>query len=133
MDYKEKIPMVVYDNRCYLCAKFAKIIDYFSRGRISIIGHYSRLGQITREEILDDSALEMFWFVDEKCAFGGRAALFPLLKAMITQKRRQATPIDVECTCDYDCKTGKDILIRTASLLSNSKTIKINPKDHKSK
>ena len=46
-----------------------------------MVGHYSNFGKKIREEILDDSALEMFWFIDENTASGGRAALLPLIKS----------------------------------------------------
>ena len=54
-----------------------------------MVGHYSDFGEKIREEILDDSALEMFWFIDEKIASGGRAALFPLIKAIFSTKSRK--------------------------------------------
>ena len=126
MSYKENIPLVVYDNQCYLCVKFAKIIHFFARGKITMVGHYSNLGQSIREKILDDSALEMFWFIDEKNAFGGRAALLPLLNAIFTSKRKKSNSLIVDDECEQDCKSAKAVFIRSASLLSNSKTIKIS-------
>ena len=33
-----------------------------------MIGHYSDFGTKIRNEILDESALEMFWFIDKKRA-----------------------------------------------------------------
>ena len=126
MDYKEKIPLIVYDNQCYLCVKFAKIIHFFARGKITMIGHYSSLGQNIRDEILDNSALEMFWFINEKNAFGGRAALLPLLNAIFTSKRKKSISIIVDDKCEQDCKSAKAVFIRSASLFSNSKTIKIS-------
>ena len=36
-----------------------------------------------RDEILDESALEMFWFIDSNTAYGGRAALGPLFSAIL--------------------------------------------------
>ena len=59
--------------------KFAKIVNLFARGKIMMIGHYSDMGVKIRNEILDDFALEMFWFIDNKRASGGRAAIIPLI------------------------------------------------------
>ncbi len=54
-----------------------------------MIGHYSDFGIKIRNEILDESALEMFWFIDEKRASGGRAALFPLIKSIFSTKTKK--------------------------------------------
>ncbi len=123
MDLKEHIPIVVYDDECYLCTKFAKMVNFLSRGNITIIGHYSNQGESIRNEILDDSALEMFWLIDEKTAYGGRAALFPLIRAIITSKKKKSSDIKFENNCKQECKTVKSVFIRSASLLSNSKKI----------
>ncbi len=64
MEIKENVPIVVFDNQCYLCVKFAKFVDFFARGKIAMVGHYSDFGIKIRNEILDESALDMFWFID---------------------------------------------------------------------
>ena len=119
------IPIVMYDDQCYLCIKFAKIVNWLGQGKLTIIGHYSELGRKLRKEILDSSALEMFWFVDGKTAFGGRAALIPLLKAIIFEKKKRIDDISINENCETECKNVKAVFLRSASLLSNSKIIKI--------
>ena len=79
MEIKEVIPIVVYDNQCYSCVKFAKFVDFITRNKITMVGHYSDFGIKIRNEILDESALDMFWFIGKTRAYGGRAALFPLM------------------------------------------------------
>ena len=64
----------------------------------------------------------MFWLIDNKTAFGGRAALLPLIKAIITVKKKKINKIKVEESCE-DCKTVKSVFIRSVSLFSNSKKI----------
>ena len=125
MEIKENIPIVVYDDQCYLCTKFAKMVNFLSRGNLTIIGHYSNEGEEIRNQILDDSALEMFWIIDEKTAFGGRAALIPLIRAIITSKKKKSNNIKLESNCKQECKTVKSVFIRSASLLSNSKKIEL--------
>lgn len=122
VDIKEKLPTVVYDNQCYLCVKFAKMIEFLSRGNLTIIGHYSDSG-IKLRKMLGESALEMFWLIDKKTAYGGRAALLPLLRAIITTKQVRSNKIKVDVQCKQDCKTVKAVFIRSASLFSNSKKI----------
>ena len=124
MELEEIVPLVIYDNQCYLCIKFAKIVNFLARGRLRIVGHYSELGKKLRETILDSSALEMFWFIDGKTAYGGRAGLLPLLSAIIHSKVN-AGELSVQESCDLECKSSKAVFLRSASILSNSKKIKI--------
>lgn len=124
MELREMVPLVIYDNHCYLCVKFAKVVNFLARGRLRIVGHYTQLGQKLRESILDSSALEMFWFVDGKIAYGGRAGLLPLMSAIIRAKKSSGE-LDIQESCDLDCKTTKAVFFRSASLLTNSKKIMI--------
>jgi len=123
VNIKEKVPIIVYDNQCYLCVKFAKMIEFLTRGNLTMIGHYSEFGLKLRQTMLGESALEMFWLIDEKTAYGGRAALLPLLRAIITTNGRNSNKIKVDVKCEQECKTVKAVFIRSASLFSNSKKI----------
>jgi predicted DCC family thiol-disulfide oxidoreductase YuxK len=123
MEILEYAPIVVYDNECYLCVKFAKLVNFFSRGKMNLVGHYSELGKSIRREILDESALEMFWLIGKKRAYGGRAALLPLIKSIFSLKEKSALPIQIDENCNQDCKTVKAVFVRSSSLLSNSKII----------
>ena len=123
MEIKENVPIVVFDNQCYLCMKFAKFVDFFARGKITMIGHYSVFGAKIRNEILDESALDMFWFIDKKRAYGGRAALFPLIKSIFSKKIKNVSTMRVDENCQQECKTVKAVFVRSSSLLTNSKKI----------
>ncbi len=123
MEIKENVPIVVFDNQCYLCVKFAKFVDFFSRGKITMVGHYSDFGTKIRNEILDESALDMFWFIDKKRAYGGRAALFPLVKSIFSKKTKKSSTTRVDENCQQNCKTVKAVFLRSSSLLTNSKKI----------
>ncbi len=123
MEIKENVPIVVFDNQCYLCVKFAKFVDFFSRGKMTMVGHYSDFGEKIRNEILDESALDMFWFIDKKRAYGGRAALFPLLKSIFSKKTKNSSTFMVDENCQQDCKTVKAVFLRSSSLFTNSKKI----------
>ena len=125
MEIQKNIPIVVYDDQCYLCTKFAKFVNSLSRGKLTIIGHYSKQGLEIRNQILDDSALKMFWFIDENAAYGGRAALIPLFLAMLNGKRKPSIGIKFEDACTQECKTIKSVFFRSASLISNSKKIEL--------
>ncbi|MBI2006737.1 MAG: hypothetical protein HYS75_05725 [Nitrosopumilales archaeon] len=122
MDLEKLVPLVLYDNRCYLCIKFAKMINFLAKGRLLLVGHYTDLGKKLRDEVLDSSALSMFWFIDKKTAYGGRAALLPLFCAIISAKGNSES-ISVQESCDIGCKDTKAVFLRSASLVSNSKKI----------
>lgn len=130
MGIKEAFPIVVFDNQCYLCVKFAKFVSFFARGKIKIVGHYTKAGEEIREKILDESALDMFWFIDEKTAYGGRSALQPLIKTIFSNKTRKFSADEINEQCSQDCKTIKAVFIRSSSLISNSKIIKNYDEDH---
>ena len=125
MNIKENVPIMLYDDQCYLCTKFAKIIDFLGNGKVLIIGHYSPKGKEIRNKILDDSALDMFWLIDEKTASGGRAGILPLVKAIITSKKKKFNQMSLKNNCQQECKTVKSAFIRSASLLSSSKKIEL--------
>ncbi|NJK77786.1 MAG: hypothetical protein HC944_01885 [Nanoarchaeota archaeon] len=122
MNINERLPIVVYDNQCYLCVKFAKMIEFLSKGNLIMIGHYSDSG-IKLRKALGESALEMFWLIDKKTAYGGRAALLPLFRVILTVKHVKSNKTKVDVQCEQDCKTVKAVFIRSASLFSNSKKI----------
>ena len=123
MEIKENIPIVLFDNQCYLCMKFAKIVNFFARGKITIIGHYSEFGKKIRDEILDESALDMFWFITKKRAYGGRAALLPLIKSILIEKTKKPSTVRIDEECKQGCKTVKAVFLRSTSLITNSKII----------
>ena len=83
MDLKEMAPLVIYDNECYLCVQFAKFVNFLAKGRLRFVGHYTDFGEKIRENILDSNALQMFWFIDNNTAYGGRAALSPLFSSIL--------------------------------------------------
>ncbi len=123
MEIKENLPIVVFDNQWYLCVKFAKFVDFFARGKMTMVGHYTDFGVKIRNEILDESALDMFWFIDKKSAYGGRAALLPLVKSIFSKKTKNSSTMSVDENCQQDCKTVKAVFLRSSSLLTNSKKI----------
>ncbi len=123
MEIKENVPIVLFDNQCYLCMKFAKMVNFFARDKITIVGHYSEFGEEIRKSILDESALDMFWFINQKRAYGGRAALLPLLKSILSEKTKKTSMYQIDDSCEQDCKTVKAVFVRSVSLITNSKII----------
>lgn len=123
MDIRRLSPLIIYDNRCYLCTIFARIAYRISGRRLSMAGHYSELGMDTRR-ILGPDALEMFWLVLDDTAYGGRAALLPLLKTMILGRGTPVQP-DPPADAPAGCKNARAVFLRSASLISHSRRIRI--------
>ena len=126
MDLKEMTPLVIYDNRCYICVQFAKFVNFLAKGRLHFVGHYTDFGKQIREGVLGSNALEMFWFIDTNTAYGGRAALGPLFSAIFNVSKKKIKNKIVENSCELDCKNPSAVFFRSASLLTNSKKIRIS-------
>jgi len=126
MDLKEMTPLVIYDNECYLCVQFAKFVNFLAKGRLRFVGHYTDFGKKIRENTLDSNALEMFWFIDSNTAYGGRAALGPLFSSILNSTGKNIQKNIVQDPCELGCKSPKAGFFRSASLLTNSKKIKIS-------
>tara|TARA_B110001454_G_scaffold55492_1_gene54249 strand:- start:80 stop:469 length:390 start_codon:yes stop_codon:yes gene_type:complete len=126
MDLKEMTPLVIYDNKCYICIQFAKFVNFLTKGRLHFVGHYTDFGKQIREGALDSNALEMFWFIDTSIAYGGRAALRPLFSAIFNVSKKKIKNKIVENSCELDCKSPSAVFFRSASLLTNSKKIRIS-------
>ena len=122
----QQLPIILFDNQCYWCEKFIKIMNFFARDKIPIVGHYSDFGIKIRNKILDESALDMFWFINKNTAYGGRAAIMPLVNTVLFRRTKNVTKIKVKDECKQNCKTVKAFFTRTSSLLRNSNTIKID-------
>jgi len=126
MKIDEFLPLMVYDDKCYVCIKFAKFVNFLARGKLRMIGHYTEFGKKIRDEILDDDALEMFWYIDKKTANGGRAAIIPLLSSIIRLNDKKSNSLTIQESCDIGCKDSLAVFFRSASLITHSKRIKIS-------
>ena len=125
MELEKITPLVIYDNECYLCVQFAKFVNFLTKGRLRLVGHYTDFGKQIRDSILDSSALEMFWFIDEKTAYGGRAAIGPLFSAILHVNGKNIRKKNIGDSRILGCKSPKAVFFRSASLLTHSKRINL--------
>jgi len=126
MEIHDSLPLMIYDNRCYVCIKFAKLMNFLAKGRLRMIGHYTEFGKKFRDELLGEDALEMFWYIDKNSASGGRAAIIPLLSAIFRIRGQEVNEIKVQDSCDIGCKDSLAVFFRSASLITHSKKIKMS-------
>ena len=126
MELHDSVPLMVYDNKCYVCIKFAKLMNFLAKGKLRMIGHYTEFGEKIRNQILEEDALEMFWYIDKKTAYGGRAAIAPLLSAILRIHGRGFNKVTIQESCDIGCKDSLAVFFRSASLITHSRKISIN-------
>ena len=101
-------------------------MNFLAKGKLRMIGHYTEFGGKIRKEILEDDALEMFWFIDEETAYGGRAAIIPLLSAILRVHGRKFNEVSIQESCDIGCKDSLAVFFRSASLITHSRKIRIS-------
>ena len=125
MDLSEKLPLMIFDDKCYVCIKFAKIVNYLTKGRLRMVGHYTEFGKLIRENFLSDDALEMFWFINKNTAYGGRAALRPLFSTIFNLDGTNSNKVSIQESCDIGCKDSLAVFFRSASLITHSRKISL--------
>ena len=101
-------------------------MNFFAKGKLRMIGHYTEFGERIRDEILEKDALEMFWFIDKETAYGGRAAIIPLLTAILKIHGRKFNEMSIQESCDIGCKDSLAVFFRSASLITHSRKIRIS-------
>ena len=80
-------PLLIFDNRCISCTNFAKLANKFSNGWVGTIGHFDSDEIINIRRMIfpvNYDPTKMFWLINKKGIYGGRKALIPLFKEIIT-------------------------------------------------
>ena len=79
-------PLLIYDDRCSSCSKFALWARRLSGGWIRLAGHYySSEASKVKKSIFPDNydPTQMFWLINENGAFGARSGLMEVFKEII--------------------------------------------------
>ena len=125
MDLSEKLPLMIFDDKFYVCIKFEIIVNYLTKGRLRMVGHYTEFGKSIRDNFLSDDALEMFWFINKNTAYGGRAALRPLFSTIFNLDGTNSNKVSIQESCDIGCKDSLAVFFRSASLITHSRKISL--------
>ena len=124
-----KRPIVIYDDLCTSCTSYAKYVDKLAKGRITMVGHYTKEGEQLKSEIFPNSykGLEMSWFVTDSHAYGGRKGLEKILKYLFLSSKEEGFEKNYfdSSKCTTDCYTVKGVMFRSCSILTMSKVIAI--------
>ncbi|HVX03074.1 MAG TPA: hypothetical protein VHA09_07965, partial [Nitrososphaera sp.] len=129
-------PLLIYDDKCYSCTKFAETASALSRGWIRTAGHYhSEEAKRAKEMIFPKGydATGMFWLVNKSGAHGARSGLPPLVREVMAGWFRGGKNNNADAfapACEYDgtsisssssssCYTPTNILKRLVGMLSH--------------
>jgi hypothetical protein len=139
-------PLLIFDDKCSSCWKFAKYVNILSQGWIQIAGHYySKVAFETKKMIFPTNydSTKMFWLIYKNTAYGGRSALFPVIKEIVRGLVKSITNKDDKLkyqtnlkdnqgyldpiTCNYkdhlQCMSTTNTLKRLINMIQNSSKI----------
>jgi hypothetical protein len=140
-------PLLIFDDKCSSCFKFAKYVNIMSQGWIKIAGHYySKIALETKKMIFPTNydSTKMFWLIYKNTAYGGRSALTPVIKEIVrglvkniidkdNKLKHQTNLKDNEeehldpITCNYkdhlQCISTTNTLKRLISMMQNSNRV----------
>ncbi|MEO9321783.1 MAG: hypothetical protein ABI361_14045 [Nitrososphaera sp.] len=129
MGGEQSYPILIYDDLCYTCTKFARIANVFIGGKALMVGHYSRQGRDIKTRLFPTGydGLDMFWFIIDGRAHGGRAGLVRLVKyALSAKKNIEGRKNDFSlASCDTECATAKGVFMRSCSILTHHNTFRV--------
>ncbi len=75
-------PVLLYDNDCGICSRFARIAETTSKRWVETVGLFTSRGAMIKSEFFSpsDRPDEMFWLLLGDTAYGGRSGLLPLVR-----------------------------------------------------
>ncbi len=143
-------PLLIYDDKCSSCAKFARTAAKLSRGWIRIAGHYYSQEAIDTKKMIFPpgyDATKMFWLINRKGAYGARLGLVQVAKEIAlgifkgtfrAQRKNNDNNNDYNKNssssngtaenCRYNdkesCMSTKNTLSRILNMMKNSDKIK---------
>ncbi len=125
-------PTLFYDNYCRLCYRYAKIIWRLGRGRIAVIGMYSRQAGWLRSLIDPKIYSSVSWFIvpGRDVIYGGRSSIIPIIKEILVGlvkggDNRFKDPAPTTCSEILPCGGIKGFIYRTIHILIKSHKVKL--------
>jgi hypothetical protein len=78
-------PVLLYDNDCGICTRFARVASSLSKGWVDTVGLFTDRGTRIKSEFFrpSDRPDEMFWLLFGDTGYGGRSGLLPLAREVI--------------------------------------------------
>jgi hypothetical protein len=123
-------PLLIYDDKCSSCRKFAKIASILSKGWIRTAGHYHSQEAIKAKKLVFPAHYDptrMFWLIKEDGAYGARSGLLPVVKEIfrgIFKVKEESNQENYIIACDYNdemsCMSVRSTIKRIVKMLQNS-------------
>ena len=86
-DLKFHFPVLIYDNYCSSCSKFAQVIYRLSKRKIEILGHFDIERSLQLKELVFHSyskdPTQMFWYIKKDKAYASRKGLYQVIIDLI--------------------------------------------------
>jgi hypothetical protein len=128
-----KRPLLIYDDKCYSCAKFAHVASTLSRGWIRTAGHhYSKQADEAKKMIFPPGydPTKMFWLVNKSGAYGARSGLPHVISEIafgMVSGHKPRVLTEAAMACEHEggkmsCSRSTNIVKRFARLLSHGAT-----------
>ena len=137
-------PLLIFDDKCSSCLKFARYVNILSHGWIQIAGHYYSTKALETKKMIfptNYDSTKMFWLIYKKTAYGARSALIPVVKEIVRGLLKSINDKDNKnhikvkgnegnldtITCNYkdrlQCMSTTSTLKRLINMMQNSSRV----------
>jgi hypothetical protein len=122
--------ILLYDNKCYYCSRFATLAAKLTANRLTLVGLYSKEGDELKASFPKGiNVYEMFWFIDGLYAYGGLYGLFKLLMVIIPNllsiNNNNNIPISIKYECKHDYYDDCRLISRIYNLITKRSKVKL--------
>jgi hypothetical protein len=78
-------PILLYDNDCGICSRFAHVAERTSKGWIDAVGLFTKRGVRIKSDFFtaSDRPDDNFWLLVGDVGYGGRSGLLPLAREIV--------------------------------------------------
>ena len=130
-------PLLIYDDKCSSCTKFANIATTLSGGHIRIAGHYYSDEAIRSKDMIFPKTFDptgMFWLINKNGAYGARCGLIQVIKeiivALIKIRTIKKKTNKVKCVnCEIiSCGSIENTFRRVAGMMMNGRKFSFHDK-----
>lgn len=145
-DEKFHFPVLIYDNYCSSCSKFANVIYRLSKKKIEILGHFDTERSTELKDLVfsnySKDPTRMFWYVKRDRAYASRKGLVQVIMDLIginlgliryknvqlvDQKFSKSCYIGNNFYSHYGCGDDtKSVIKRISYLIRNTDSIRWN-------
>ena len=120
-------PLLIYDDGCGPCTRFARAASALSRGWIRTAGHGSQEAAKAKAAVFPAGydAEKMFWLINRRGAFGARSGLAPVAREIMAGWFKGGNNDDAFlASVNPACSTPDRTMKRLARMLSHGAALR---------